>query len=121
MRPGGRRGPGGAQNQNIKTEQLGTQVIEGVTAQGTRTTLTIPAGQIGNEQALTIVNERWYSPDLQTVVLSKHSDPRNGETVTRMTNVSRAEPASTLFLVPSDFKVTEGRAPRTTPAPTAQQ
>lgn len=109
-RPAGRAGRANAQNQNVKTESLGTQVIEGVTAQGTRTTLMIPAGQMGNENPVTIVNERWYSADLQTVVLSRHSDPRTGESVTRVTNLSRAEPPPTLFQVPSDFKVTEGRA-----------
>ena len=112
---------GNAQNQHVKTESLGTQVIEGVTAQGTRTTLVIPAGQMGNEQPITIVNERWYSPDLQTVVLSKHSDPRTGDVVTRMTNVSRAEPSPTLFQVPSDFKVSEGRGPRPSNPDAAQQ
>jgi len=96
-------------NENVKTEALGRQTIEGVVADGTRTTMTIPAGQIGNDQPLQVVTETWYSQDLQAVVLSKHSDPRNGETVTRMTNVSRAEPPRTLFEVPSDYKVTEGR------------
>jgi hypothetical protein len=101
---------------NIKTEALGSQTIEGVPAEGTRTTMTIPAGEIGNDQALQIVSETWRSADLKTIVLYKRSDPRTGETVTRMTNVSRAEPPSTLFQVPVDFKVSDsprtGRGPR---------
>jgi hypothetical protein len=92
---------------NLKTEALGRQTIEGVAADGTRTTETIPAGQIGNEQAIQIVTERWYSAELQTFVLSKRSDPRRGETVTKMANVSRSEPSHTLFEVPADYKVTE--------------
>lgn len=104
---------------SAKTESLGTQVIEGVQAEGTRTTFTIPAGQIGNDRPIDIVDERWYSPDLQVVVLSKHSDPRMGEHVYRLTNISRSEPARTLFDVPSDYSVTErsfnrGPAPRGT-------
>jgi hypothetical protein len=95
-------------DQNVKTESLGTQMIEGVQAQGTRTTRTIPAGQVGNEQPIQIVTETWYSPDLQMVVLRKSSDPRRGETVTQLTNVSRGEQPSTLFQVPVDFKVNEG-------------
>jgi hypothetical protein len=101
--------------QNAKTESLGSQMIEGVQAQGTRITRTIPAGQIGNEQPIQIVTESWYSTDLQMVVLRKSSDPRRGETVTQLTNVSRGEPSSTLFQVPADYKVSEGprgRAPR---------
>ena len=90
-----------------KKESLGTQVIEGVQTEGTRTTFTIPAGQIGNDRPIDIVDERWYSPDLQVVVLSKHSDPRMGEHVYRLTNISRSEPARALFDVPSDYTVTE--------------
>ena len=97
----------GRANQNVKTESLGRQMIEGVQADGTRTTLSIPAGQIGNEQPIQVVTETWYSPELQTVVLRKRSDPRSGETVTRYTNVSRAEPPRTLFEVPADFKMSE--------------
>jgi hypothetical protein len=94
-------------NQNVKTESLGRQMIEGVQADGTRTTLSIPAGQIGNELPLQVVTETWYSPELQTVVLRKRSDPRSGETVTRYTNVSRVEPPRTLFEAPADFKIAE--------------
>jgi hypothetical protein len=39
--------------------------------------------------------------------MRKRSDPRSGETTTRMTNVSRAEPPRTLFDVPVDYKVNE--------------
>jgi hypothetical protein len=54
------------------------------------------------------VNERWYSPELQTVVLSKNSDPRMGETTYRLTNISRGEPDPSLFQVPTDYTVKEG-------------
>lgn len=103
----GMRGPMRRNAQNVKTEALGKQMIEGVQAEGTRETMTIPAGQIGNENPIQIVTETWYSPELQTVVLRKRTDPRNGESVMRLTNISRTEPASTLFQVPVDFKMTE--------------
>jgi len=92
-----------------KTESLGKQVIEGVEAEGVRSVITIPEGRIGNDRPIEIVSERWNSPDLQTVVMSKHNDPRFGETVYRLTNINRAEPAQTLFDVPADYKVEEGR------------
>lgn len=106
--------PGGGQ-QNAKTESLGNKTLEGVAAAGTRTTITIPAGQMGNEQPLLTVVESWYSPDLQTVVLSKRSDPRTGETVTRYTNINRAEPAHSLFEIPADYKIADSaaRGPKT--------
>ena len=99
----------------VKTESLGTKTIEGVEAEGTRSTLTIPAGQIGNDQPIEIISERWYSPELQVVVLSKHSDPRMGEHVYRLTNISRSEPARSVFDVPADYTITErsfDRGPR---------
>jgi hypothetical protein len=98
----------GPQNRNAQTESLGKQNIEGVEAEGTRTTVTIPAGEIGNERPIEIVSERWYSDELQTVVMSRHSDPRFGENSYRLTNISRTEPARSLFEIPSDYTVKEG-------------
>jgi hypothetical protein len=83
-------------------------VFDGVEAEGTRTTLTIPAGEIGNERAIEVVNERWYSPELQMVVMSRHSDPRSGETIYRLTNITRDEPAKSFFEVPGGYTIKEG-------------
>src|SRR5580700_632599 len=88
-------------------EQLGTQTMEGVAAEGTRTTVTIPAGQIGNELPIVTVTERWYSPELQVTVMNKRTDPRIGTTTYRLTNIIRSEPAPTLFQVPSDYTIHE--------------
>jgi hypothetical protein len=106
----GRRMRGAAAGGNrpdVKNESLGQKTIEGVMAEGTRITRTVPAGQLGNGQPLQTVVESWYSPDLRTTVLFKRSDPRTGETVTRYTNISRGEPAHSLFEVPADYKITE--------------
>jgi hypothetical protein len=89
----------------VTKEDLGTQTIAGVSAQGTRYTRTIAAGQIGNIKPIVITNERWYSPDLQVVVKSMHSDPRQGQTTYTLTNIQRTEPAANLFTVPSDYSV----------------
>jgi hypothetical protein len=89
----------------LKKEDLGTQTVAGVLAQGTRVTRTIPAGQIGNEKPITIMAEHWYSHDLQIVVMSKRSDPRFGETTHTVTGIQRSEPAAALFSVPSDYTV----------------
>ncbi len=90
------------------TEELGEQNIEGVNAKGTRTTTTIPAGAIGNERPIETVYEKWYSPELQVVVFSKHSDPRFGEQTYKLTNINRSEPDPSLFQVPSGYKVVSG-------------
>ncbi len=91
-----------------KQESLGQQMVEGVMAEGSRSTITIPAGEIGNEQPINIVSERWYSPELQLVVMHKRTDPRQGETIYRLTNINRNEPARSLFEAPADFTVQEG-------------
>jgi hypothetical protein len=92
----------------VKKESLGTQTINGVSAEGTRITHTIAAGQIGNDKPILIVFERWYSADLQVVVKSTRTDPRFGTTTYTLTNVMRTEPAAALFTVPSDYTVQQG-------------
>ncbi|MDX2044517.1 MAG: energy transducer TonB [Acidobacteriota bacterium] len=93
---------------NTNTESLGKQMIEGVEAEGKRTVTTIPVGAIGNERSIEIVSESWYSPELQTTVMSKRTDPTSGETTFRLTNIRRGEPDASLFQVPSDYTVKEG-------------
>ncbi len=89
------------------TESLGTQTIEGFEAQGTRSTTTIPAGQAGNERPIEIVSEQWNSAALHMTVLRKTNDPRTGETVYRLTNISLDEPDPSLFQIPPDYTVEE--------------
>jgi hypothetical protein len=91
--------------EQVNHEDLGTQTIEGVSAQGRRETITIPAGQIGNERPIELVSETWYSPDLHTMVLRKHSDPRVGESIYRLTDIKRNEPDASLFLPPAGTKI----------------
>jgi hypothetical protein len=93
---------------NVTTQSLGTQLIGGIAAEGTRTVRTIPAGQIGNEKPIEVSVERWYSSDLQMDVLIKRNDPRGGTTVFQVSNVVRSEPDSALFQPPSDYTVVDG-------------
>lgn len=94
---------------DVTAEELGAQTISGVSAQGTRHTHTIAAGQMGNEKAITSTSESWYSTDLQIMVMSKRSDPRFGDSSYTLTNVQRQEPAASLFTVPSDYTVKQGK------------
>ncbi len=89
--------------QDAKTESLGKKTFDGVTAEGTRTTIEVPVGQIGNDRPVLVVSEKWYSPELQMVVMSKHTDPFIGEVVFRLTNIKLGEPSADLFKVPADF------------------
>lgn len=90
---------------DVQTEDLGAQVINGFAATGTRTTRTIPAGAIGNQQAMQIVREAWVSTDLKVPLLIKSSDPRFGSTVMQLTNIVRSEPDASLFQVPAGYTV----------------
>jgi hypothetical protein len=93
----------------LKEESLGTQTINGVSVEGMRITRTIAPGEIGNDRAIQVVSERWYSPELQIVVKSTRSDPRFGTTTYTVTNIQKTEPNTSLFTVPSDYTVKEGR------------
>ena len=97
--------PSAASKYESRTEELGVQNIEGVEATGTRTITTIPAGEIGNERPIEIIYEKWYSNDLQLVVMSKHSDPRFGEQTYRLTNIQRSEPDPSLFELPQGYRL----------------
>lgn len=95
---------------STNTEQLDKQMIEGVECEGTRAVTTIPAGAIGNERPIETVRERWFSSELNMVIMTKQSDPRFGESTYHVTNISRTEPDASLFQVPSDYTVKEGGA-----------
>ncbi len=87
------------------TKDLGTREIEGVKAEGKLRSYEIPAGEVGNRNPITVSDESWHSPELQVTLLTKHSDPRVGESTYRLTNIRREEPAAALFAVPSDYTV----------------
>lgn len=100
-----------------KKDDLGTQAFEGVPARGNRTTSTIEAGAIGNDRALSIVSERWFSSDLKTVMMTSHSDPRTGTESFRLINVIRAEPSASLFQVGPEYRFAEPQPALAPPAP----
>ncbi len=93
-----------------ETKSLGNRDFDGIKADGTMTSHTIPAGEIGNEKPIVVTSERWFSPELHVVVFAKTSDPRAGETTYRLTNVKKGEPSAELFKIPADYRTRdEGR------------
>lgn len=86
-------------------EDLGARNIEGVDCTGTRLTITIPAGTIGNEKPISIVRETWFAPVISAVVESTTDDPRYGKTTYQLKNVQLNEPSRSMFEPPADFKV----------------
>jgi hypothetical protein len=87
------------------TEDLPPQNIGGIYAKGSRVTITIPAGTFGNDRDVKVVNERWYSDDMQVLLKSTNSDPRFGVTTYELTNIVRTAPDPAIFLVPSDYRL----------------
>ncbi len=108
--------------QNRATEDLGNQAIEGVQAQGRRTTTTIAAGTMGNDRDIKVIDEVWFSPDLQVVVQSHHVDPWTGDVTYKLSNIRRGDQPHTLFEAPADYQVKEQRGfRREGPPPPARQ
>jgi hypothetical protein len=97
-----------AADPNVKHEDLGFQSMNGVMAEGHRTTRIIPAGSIGNNRDISIVNEQWFSKDLQRIVKSVNTDPRYGTTTDELTNISHDAPDAGLFMIPAGYTITEG-------------
>jgi hypothetical protein len=89
------------------TESLGTQTMEGLLVEGTRTTRIFPEGFADNDRPITVVSEVWRSSELKVIVLSKTNDPRNGEMTTRLTNIDLSNPVFSLFQPPPDYKVVD--------------
>lgn len=89
------------------TKDLGTRDFGGIKAEGKLRSYEIPAGAIGNRNAIVVADETWTAPDLQVTVYTKHSDPRSGDVVFRLENIKREEPAPALFTVPADYTVRE--------------
>lgn len=113
-----KRHPGPAFEKNSTETDLGSKDIPGSgIAQGKSMTYTIPAGEIGNAQPITSTSEMWYSPDLQIVVLAKRNDPRTGQSTYSLTKIQRGEPNSSLFQVPSDYKIQDASTTHGHPGP----
>jgi hypothetical protein len=80
-------------------EPLGTRMIEGISAVGTRTTVVALDGRIDD------VDERWISPDLHIAMLMTASNSPWGPMTYKLTNIIRGEQPRALFDVPADYKV----------------
>lgn len=89
-------------------EDLGTEDIGGIQAEGSKDTTSIPAGVIGNEKPIVISSERWVAKDLGIDVKTVNDDPRFGKTEFTINSLKRTEPDPALFRVPPGYKVETG-------------
>jgi hypothetical protein len=93
--------------QNAATQDLGTETVAGLPLHGTRKTRTVPADQSGTGHEVTITDEYWYSEELKVYLVVKHNDPRTGEQMVGLTEVSRQEPDPAMFKIPDGYKVVD--------------
>ena len=107
IRRAGRTGLAVAIPDNVVSQDLGAQQIQGVVAKGTRRTITIPQGRIGNDRDIVSTTEEWFSDELKLVLKRVTKDPQIGEITYELKHLSRAEPDPALFQVPSDYTVRE--------------
>ena len=97
----------------MSVQDLGAREIDGVVAEGRRMTRTYAAGVMGNDRPLSMTTEIWNSPELRMTVLSKIFDPRTGERVTRLKDLSRRDPEPGYFQPPPDYQIVDETGPFT--------
>ena len=93
-------------------ENLGTQTIEGLMVEGSRDTLSYPAGTWGYDRPIKTVHEVWMSKELGIIIMSKNSMPAE-DLVFRLTNINRLEPDPLLFVVPAEYTIVDENGPFT--------
>lgn len=91
----------GPQNEFTREEDLGVQEMQGLAVHGLRHTQTIPAG--GSNEHIVVTDEYWYSEDLRINLMLKHNDPHTGSVILTVTQISRADPDSSLFQIPDGY------------------
>jgi len=89
------------------SERLGTKTLEGIRVEGQRITMTYPIGSVGNDRPIVTTKEIWQSRELNTTILSTSYDPRSGESIHALINISLAEPDPSLFQIPPGYKVVD--------------
>jgi beta-lactamase regulating signal transducer with metallopeptidase domain len=96
---------------NVREEDLGEDVIEGVSVHGYRRTVTYNEEESGIGRPLDVVDEYWYSEELHLDLILKHSDPRTGSLAITVTKLDLNQPAVELFVVPPEYKVVDMTPP----------
>ncbi len=102
-------GPIGKSGRYLSRASLGTKTIEGIETNGTRETITVDTGVIGNSAPVENTKEFWYSPKLALNLEVTRLDPLHGDQIFRVTDLRLAEPDSRLFQLPRNCKVVDLR------------
>jgi hypothetical protein len=92
-------------------KSLGSTEIEGLTVEGYRQAVSVPAETEGNERPFKVMAETWISPELKIAVLTIRDDSIVGVRKTQLTKIDRTEPDPELFHIPPDYKLEDGPTP----------
>ena len=89
----------------VTTEDLPPETLQGIQVSVVRKTTVVPAGRSGNDAPITKTLQTWTSPELRLLLKEQWDDPRSGERVVELDDLSRSEPDAALFRPPSDYVV----------------
>lgn len=108
---------GGHEREGISfaSTDLGYKTVDGLSVSGRKVTRTFAAGTMGNEKEIVVSRESWFSPDLKVMISETDSDPFRGNHTLVTKNLSRNEPAATLFKAPEGYTIEQARQPRFAP------
>jgi len=98
-----------AKNPDLVRTELGNSTIEGLDAVGTRETLTIAPGKVGNSAPVELSKEFWYSPQLDLNLRVIRTDPLHGDQSFAVTDITVGEPDPQRFVIPAKCKVIDLR------------
>jgi hypothetical protein len=90
---------------NTGVEKLGTRNIQGLRAEGTRSSYTVPIGRDQNDKPYVVVHESWYSPKLKIVILETNDDSSSGNTRNELIEINLGEPDTKQYRPPADYVI----------------
>ena len=96
----------------IESENLGTKIVDGLETVGTRQTITLSPGAIGNDRTVVKMTESWRAEQLAVNLISVRSDPISGKQTFTVTELDTNPPDPQLFEPPEGFKIADQRATR---------
>ena len=92
-------------------EKLGLKTIEGVVAEGTRSSYTVPATKGHPDLPLMVTHESWYCPELKIIIRETNDDPRSGQMRNELVNIVRGKPEVNKYNPPADYVVHQVQVP----------
>jgi hypothetical protein len=98
----------------MQSEDLGSQTISGVDAQGLRTWMVLEAPARSAAQRAPSYQDHWCSEELGAIVMQAFASSgaeRRNETVLK--SIERTEPDAALFQIPPDYTIEECAMDRT--------